>query len=233
MTVDDVDELFTAVGSGKKAAVAEIVKWRPELSRVRDASTLSVLQFARYMGQREILELLVNAGPPLNVFEAATIDRADDVRSLCAADRSLALTYSEDGFTALHFAAHFGSLSAMKALLEAGANIEAVTTNFLTNMPLHAAAAGGRVEAARVLLQAGADPNAKQHGGYTALMTAAFANSRELVELLIAFNANAGLRNDEGKTAAEVAAGLGNMELAARLRLEERHVERGHLRGGS
>ena len=228
--MDDIDELFTAVGSGKAAEVAEMVKWRPELSRARDGSTLSILQFARYMGQGEILELLVNAGPPLDVFEAATIDWAEAVRTLCAEDASRAKAYSSDGFTALHFAAHFGSVSAMKALLEAGANIEAVTTNFLSNMPLHAAAAGGRVEAARALLQAGADPNAKQHGGYTALMTAAFANSRELAEVLIAFNANVGVRNDEGKTAAEVAAGLGNMELAARLRLEERHVE--HLRRG-
>lgn len=231
--MDDIDELFVAVGSGKKAAVAEIVKWRPELSRARDTSSLLVLQFARYMGREEILELLIEAGPPLTIFEAAIIDRADAVGSLCAADASLASAYSDDGFTALHFAAHFGSVSAMKALLEAGANIEAVTKNFLTNMPLHAAAAGGRIEAARVLLQAGADPNAKQHGGYTALMTAAFANSRELAELLIAFNADVGVRNGEGKTAAEVAAGVGNMELAARLRLEERHVERGHLRGGS
>jgi ankyrin repeat protein len=97
-------------------------------------------------------------------------------------------------------------------------------------MPLHAASAGGRIEAARALLQAGADPNARQHGANTALMTAAFQNSRELAELLIVFNANVELRNDDGNTAAEVAGGLGNMELAARLRLEERHVDREHLR---
>ena len=67
-------------------------------------------------------------------------------------------------------------------------------------------------------------------GGFTALMTASFANNRELAELLLAYNANFGVRNDEGKTAAEVAAGLGNMELAARLRLEERHVDFGYRR---
>jgi ankyrin repeat protein len=126
----------------------------------------------------------------------------------------------------LHFAAYFGSTGAITVLLDAGASIEAVTRNFLTNMPLHAAAAGGRNAASRLLLRRGADPNARQHGGFTPLMTAAFANNRELAELLIARNVNVDLRNDDGKTAADIAAENGNVELAARLRLGERFVDR-------
>jgi ankyrin repeat protein len=229
----DVAELFREVGSGKADAVAEIIKWRPELARARDDSSLSVMQFARYMGREAVLELLVEASRPLDVFEAAMLDRADDLRALLAGDASLSRAHSDDGFTALHMAAYFGATNSVAALLSGGSNIEAVTKNFLQNMPLHAAAAGRRIEAARALLQAGADPNARQHGANTALMTAAFQNSRQLAELLIAFNANVDLRNDEGKTAADVAAGLGNMELAARLRLQERVVDRGHLRRDS
>ena len=44
--------------------------------------------------------------------------------------------------------------------------------------------------------------------------------------MLIARNVNADLRNDDGKTAADIAAGVGNMELAARLRLGETFVDR-------
>ena len=223
---DDIGELFRAVGEGNADAVRRIVHFRPELARARDDSSLSVLQFARYMQQPAILEALIAAGPPLDIFEAATIDDAAAVRALLDGDASLARSYSSDGFTALHFAAHFGSVAAMQVLLDRGAAIEAVTTNFLRNMPLHAAAAGGRIDACRLLLRRGADPDARQHGGHTALMTAAFANNRELAELLIARNAQTELRNDEGKTAADVAAGLGNMELAARLRVGERVVDR-------
>lgn len=229
--MDDTAQIFQGVGLGKGDAVAEMLRFRPELSRARDASSLSILQFARYMGQDAILDQLIEAGPPLDIFEAATIDRDAGIRELLARDPSLVTAYSSDGFTALHFAAYFGATNAMHALLQGGANIEAVTTNFLTNMPLHAAAAGERIESARLLLQAGSDPNAKQHGGFTALMTAAFANNRELAELLLAFNADCLMANDKGKSAADIAAGLGNMEIAARLRLEERHVEHGRRRG--
>jgi ankyrin repeat protein len=224
--MDDITELFRQVGQGNRDAVAEMLRFRPELARARAASSLSVLAFARYMDQPAILDLLIGAGAPLDIFEAASIDRADVVRNLLAADPALARAYSSDGFTALHLAAYFGATEAISALIQGGANIEARTTNFLDNMPLHAAAAGGRIEACRLLLRHGADPNARQHGKHTPLMTAAFANNRELAELLIARNADVDLKNDEGKTAADLAAGMGNMELAARLRLAERVVDR-------
>jgi ankyrin repeat protein len=204
-----------------------MLRYRPELARARDSSSLSVLAFARYMERHDVLEMLLDAGPPIDIFDAAAIDRADIVREQLHQDPALAGAHSSDGFTALHFAAYFGCCEAIAALVEGGALLEARTRNFLENMPLHAAAAGGRIEAARLLLRYGADPNARQHGRHTPLMTAAFSNNRPLAELLIARNANVELRNAEGKTAAEIAAELGNMELAARLRLGERHVERG------
>jgi ankyrin repeat protein len=216
--VERIDSLLNAISRGDASAVSRLLAAAPELARARDATTLPVLQFARYADQPAILQALIDAGPPLTIFEAATIDRVDRVREILAADPSQATAFSDDGFTALHFAAYFGATAAISALLDAGAGIEAVTGNFLTNMPLHAAAAGGRVASCELLLSRGANVNAKQHGGFTPLMTPCFSNNREMAELFLAHGADPNVTNDEGKTAADVAAGMGNMEIAAFLR---------------
>jgi ankyrin repeat protein len=216
--MEAIDELFAAVAAGDAARVDALVAGDRSLARARNAATLSVLAFARYCQQRAILDALVSAGPPLDVFDAAVIDDAARVRELVAADPSLVGAYSEDGFTALHFAAYFGATDAIGALLDAGASTAAVTKNFLANMPLHAAAAGGRVQACRLLLERGADVNARQHGGYSALHSPCFVNNREMAELFLAHGADPSAAADDGKTPADVASQQGNMELAALLR---------------
>ncbi|HET6615216.1 MAG TPA: hypothetical protein VFH62_04970, partial [Dehalococcoidia bacterium] len=87
--MEAIDELFAAVASGDAARVDALVAGDRSLARARNAATLSVLAFARYCGQRAILDALVAAGPPLDVFEAALIDDAARVREVVAADASL------------------------------------------------------------------------------------------------------------------------------------------------
>ncbi len=83
------------------------------------------------------------------------------------------------------------------------------------NQPLHAALALGRnPETVRLLLAHGADPNATQVGGFTPLFSAAPANRRDLVELLIDHGAQALHRSDLGKTAADFARERGHTDLA-------------------
>jgi hypothetical protein len=61
--LDEIEELFREVGCGHADRVAAMLRWKPELSRARDASSLSILQFASYMGQDGILNQLIEAGP--------------------------------------------------------------------------------------------------------------------------------------------------------------------------
>lgn len=216
------DAMFDAVAGGDLPRVRALLSAEPALARVRDRSTLSIMQFARYVGQGAILEALIAAGPALDIFEASFLDRADDVSRLLHADPSLSGAYSADGFTALHFAAFFGARNAIRVLVDKGADVEAVTKNFLTNMPIHAAAAGGRIDACALLLEFGCDVNAAQHGANSPLHTAAGRDSHEMAELFLSHGADPSVKNDEGKTPGDLAMSFGNMELAALLHAAER-----------
>jgi ankyrin repeat protein len=220
LTMDAVQQLFNAIARGDLAGVKATVAARPELARSKNADTLPVLVFARYVGSTAVLKALVDAGPPLNVFEAAQANEAQRLIELIDGDPAL-VTYSDDGFTALHFAAFYRSPAAVDVLLARGAGTEAVTKNFLANMPLHAAAAGGDREICARLLAHGANVNARQHGGFTPLHTAGFRDDREMAELFLHHGADATARSDEGHTAADSARVQGHLALAALLRAHE------------
>ena len=224
--IDDVAELFSKAGVGNVPRVAEMLRYRPELARCRNRNGLPVLLFARYMGQTDVLRMLIDAGPPLDVFEAAAIDDGDGVRAALSLDPSGNAVFDANGRTALHLAAAYGSVAAIDALAAGGASLDSQSRDEHRQSPLHAAVERRQLEAARALLRHGCDPNAKQHGGLTALMIAASHNSREIAELLVTRNANVDVRNDGGKTASDIAAARGHLELAARLRLGERYIDR-------
>ena len=79
-------------------------------------------------------------------------------------------------------AAKKGDTVSIKALLEAGADVNTADVNGRT--ALIWAAQKGHTETSQALLEAGADVNAKGEDGYTALMYAANAGHTEIVELL-------------------------------------------------
>ena len=159
------------------------------------ASELGPVLEALYKGERDRAgELAAEAGS-LNVFEAAALCDAARLEALFREDSELAKARSPDGFTALHYAAFFGSPEAVRALVAAGADVEARSTNeeFAPEAtPLHSAVAAGRMDNAQALLEEGADPNVRQHGGFTPLMQAEQRGDLDLAELLIRHGANAG-----------------------------------------
>jgi ankyrin repeat protein len=125
---------------------------------------------ALYRGHGDIVDALIEAGAEIDVFAAAATGRMEDLRRTVSDGTVNTLAY--DGWTPLHLAAFFGHLDAARLLLDAGADVRAVSHNSLKNTPLHAATAGRHADIALTLLAAGADPSAVDAGGYTPLQIA-------------------------------------------------------------
>jgi uncharacterized protein len=208
------DDLFEAIDAGDEERVRALVEVRPEVAEERDPEGVSALRRALYAGRDGIANVLLDANPALDVFDAAAAGRARGLAELREADRELARAWSSDGFTALHLAAFFGHEEAVEILLRHGAEVGAVARHAeLQVAPLHSAAAGGHARIVSVLLEHGADPNARQGGGYTPLHAAAQNGDRESVEALLESGADPALANDEGQTAGALARAAGHDEL--------------------
>lgn len=126
-----------------------------------------------------------------------------------AVTKELAGATDAAGSTALHHAAAFGTLEAMKKLLAAGAPVNG--KNKRGSTPLHWAI---RDEAkVRLLLEAGADKNAKQADGRSIVYQAAsMGNGNGLLRLLLEKGADANAPTANGQTPLMAAAGRGDVE---------------------
>ncbi len=211
-------DMMAAVAAGDVERVAAILADDPTLAAARGEDGVSAVLLARYRFDRPIMDVLLDADPDLDAFEAAALGRIDRLREAIGDDPAVVTAYAPDGFTALHLASFFGKTETAKALIDAGARVDAFTTNDLANQPLHAAAAGRHIEICRILLAAGADVDAIQHGGYTPLHEAAQHGDVEMVELFLSAGADPTIRAADGDTPADMAEAADHRDLATRLR---------------
>jgi len=163
------------------------------------AMSPSPIMQALYQGQKDEAAKLAAEAVTLDLFEATSLGQADRVAELLAAEGADASAYSDDGFTALHFAGFFNRPEAVPALLAAGADVNAVARNDMRVQPLHSAAAGRATDISRSLLEAGADPNAKQQKGYVPLHEAVLNGNADLEKLLLDHGADPSIANDDGQ----------------------------------
>jgi len=139
-------ELFDAIAAGEVETVRRLVSDDATLAGCRNDDGVSARMLARYHGQTEIVGVLVDAGPELDVFEAAALGADERLDELLAHDRALVKARSADGFTPLHLASFFGHPQAARLLVERGADVADVARNELKVQPLHSAAAARQLE---------------------------------------------------------------------------------------
>lgn len=111
---------------------------------------------------------------------------------------------SKDNLTALAMAVFNNKANAAVAMLDNNAKPDFAMGTAKYNA-LMLAVQKGNLQMAQTLLQYKASPNAKNAGGLTPLMIAAYGDHDMLVSLLLKAGANVNLKDDQGKTAIELA----------------------------
>jgi len=135
-----------------------------------------------------VLALIVAGGlHSVNAAASALVDAAREGDGTAAAgllgQGAAATETSDDGTTALHWAAYHDDVDLARALITAGADPN--VTNEYGSFPLAEAASNGKPDMIRLLIEAGADVEAANGDGQTALMVIARTNAIEAARLLI------------------------------------------------
>ena len=184
------DSLFEAIAAGDHDGVRTALEADPSAAAARNDAGLSAVLAAQYRHDGQLVDLILAAGPELDVFDAAAVGDTDRLRALLDGDPSLVDAFAADGHFPLGLAAYFGRPEAVELLLERGADVSATARNPMRVQALHAAVAGRNRAAVELLLAAGADPNAEQHGGWTPLMAAEQHGDDDIIAALVAAGAH-------------------------------------------
>jgi len=135
------------------------------------AALVSVAHAQQVLGQNDQM-----------IHDAARMGSGADVAKIVKGNPAMRDARTGLGSTPLHLAAINPDVTTVKALLAAGANVNAKDDD--GNTPLHMAAYANRIETAKVLLEAGADVNAVTTAGRTPMSMARKARSDELAGLI-------------------------------------------------
>jgi ankyrin repeat protein len=177
--------LMTAARSGRADAIRVLLKHGADVNAKEKLRGQTALMWAAIHGNAEAITALAAAGADVNA-RSFTPPKPKAAARVAAASGRSAVTRkpaADDprygAFTAVVLAARRGQLDAVRALLDAGANVNDTAVVHPHEPPtpaLTVAVANGNYEVAAYLLDRGADPNLAENG-WTALHQLARARS--------------------------------------------------------
>ncbi|AXK60269.1 ankyrin repeat domain-containing protein [Candidatus Chromulinivorax destructor] len=214
---------------------------REWLIDIQHCQNFSPLHIAAVVGNKEILQLLVDSGVNVDIQEpkekmsplhiAVLYGHTEIVQNLLAA-RANVHTVNSGGMTPLHIAILNNQKDIVKLLVEYGADINShiIGSEFT---PLHLAAKKGYIEIAKLLLMAGVDINIQGLSGCTPLHIAVEQDQIESINFLVEHGANIDQGTHNGVTPLHFASCKGNAEIVRLLIAAGCNPEISTIRGRS
>jgi uncharacterized protein len=221
--MNNIEEFLEAAKAGDAGRLGALLDNDPTLmSNARNETGVSAFMLAVYCGHSDVVNLLLDRGIELNIFEAAAAGQTRRIEILLDRDPALVNAHSPDGFTPLTLASFFGRKEVIEILLARGADPEIVSKNAMGVRPINSAMAHRQPQVAlamgEMLLAHGANPNVAQMGGWTPLHEAAAHGHADKARLLLTHNADPNALSDDGKTPLQMALDANHTEVAEILR---------------
>ena len=114
----------------------------------------------------DVVNALLELGAPVDIFEASVLGKVDRIQEILKSQSRARVRACAGRIHAGRAGGVLRPAAAVKALIAAGADVNAAAKNALKVQALHAAVAGRNLEIVKAVLDAGADPNAQQQAGF-------------------------------------------------------------------
>src|SRR5436309_14208480 len=108
--MSSADKFFQVIQTRDTAAARRMLAAEPELAGARNEKGQSALLLTAYSGNKELCDVLMACGDPLEVDEAAAMGRVERVKQLDEDMPAEAKTYYTDGLHEFTQAAEFGTI---------------------------------------------------------------------------------------------------------------------------
>ena len=207
--------VYAVCGARTPVAVAAYAPWSQDRRYEADSSGLYMIDTVRVIDGRAVARVervpiaeirrIAESRPP---FQSGwTTSEPDELamRPIVSDELVDANAHGPRGTTPLIEAARRGQLDVTEALLRAGADVDAIDSSGMTALEMASRTWGGDTAIVRRLLDAGADRDVTDNTGFTPLMQAAIGIDTAMFQLLLDEGANPCLRDDRGRTIADIA----------------------------
>jgi len=188
---DDASLLIIAAATDNQDILEYLLAQKVDVNK-QDAKGRTAMSTASFAGYLEIVKSLVRSGADLDTLygpdefsalAAAVLQGHTDIALFLIQSGAEVNSKSTRGFTAAHNAAQEGNIVVLKALAEAGADLDVKGGDYQTT-PLGLAALKGHLEVVKFLAAEGVDLGATDKDGKTALTLAREFGRDDVVEFL-------------------------------------------------